>query len=284
MKLLYCSDLHGNEGHYARLVVLAARQCPEVIVLGGDMLPDDSALDPRQMGHGQPRFVHHQFRELITALRSASKCKAVLVIFGNHDWTSSLTAMEELAGQGLVTILDHKKSVDVGGVGFVGYSCTPPTPWYVKDFERLDQAGDRPPLLGGGRWDQRFSRATSHSAEYLFEDAPTIADDLADIHVPADPWVFVAHAPPFETLLDRTHGRIPWGSRAVLAVIEKHQPMLSLHGHVHESHAVTGEYRQDIGKTTAINAGQTRAKLNYVLVEFDVSGRKVTQVQHGRQS
>lgn len=282
MKLLYCSDLHGNEKHYARLVSLAEHERPDVVVLGGDMFPDDSALEPARMGHGQPQFVRRQFKNSITALRKACGCESVLIIFGNHDWASSAATTEELAKEGLVTILDHKDPVEIQGLPFLGYSCTPPTPWFVKDFERLDQPGDEPPLLGGARWDPRFSKAIAHSATALFDGSDTIAKELTALNVPARPWVFVAHAPPYETNLDRTTDRVPWGSRAIRAVIEEHQPMLSLHGHIHESPAVTGEYRQDIKKAVAINAGQTQSKLQYAVVQIDVPGGKVTQVRHGQ--
>jgi Icc-related predicted phosphoesterase len=40
------------------------------------------------------------------------------------------------------------------------------------------------------------------------------------------------------------------GSRAVRAAIEQYQPLLSLHGHIHESRGVI-----QIGRTTAANPG-----------------------------
>jgi Icc-related predicted phosphoesterase len=40
------------------------------------------------------------------------------------------------------------------------------------------------------------------------------------------------------------------GSQAVRSAIEQHQPLLSLHGHIHESRAVI-----KIGRTTAVNPG-----------------------------
>lgn len=284
MKLLYCSDLHGNDAQYALLIALAGRLRPDLIVLGGDLLPDDSALDPPQMGHGQPQFVRRQFKAAVSTMRDAAGAPPVLVIFGNHDWASSVIAMEELAETGLVTILDHTRPTRVGDLDFLGYSHTPPTPWFVKDFERLDRPGDTPPLLGGARWDPRFARATSHSAAVIFEDGKTIEEDLSAMTIPTGPWVFVAHAPPYETHLDRTFGGIPWGSRTIRSVIEKHQPLLSLHGHVHESPTVTGEFSQELNKTVAVNAGQSRSTLDYAIVEIDVPGRRVRRLQHGQQS
>ncbi|HEX6204531.1 MAG TPA: hypothetical protein VFZ29_01825 [Solirubrobacterales bacterium] len=73
------------------------------------------------------------------------------------------------------------------------------------------------------------------------------------------------HVPPYESSLDtafevgedlryvtkggRPH-EVPTGSRAVRQIIEETQPLLSLHGHIHESKGVT-----KIGRTVAVNPG-----------------------------
>lgn len=284
MDLLYCSDVHGDENHYARLITVAGRVKPHVLILGGDMLPDDSALDRRSMGMGQPAYVRDKFRTHISALRSTSGCRHVLVIFGNHDWGSSVTATRELEAEGLVRILELERPHQIDGLNFLGYSCTPPTPWYVKDFERLDMPGDKPPLLGGARWDPRFSRPSQQSATYLFNAVKSMSDELAGLKPPPDPWVFVAHAPPYMSKLDRYYGDHAWGSKAIRAAIEKHAPLLSLHGHIHESPDVTGDFKDTIGRTIAVNPGQSRASLNYATIRLDVAARQVLEVKHGRES
>jgi len=43
---------------------------------------------------------------------------------------------------------------------------------------------------------------------------------------------------------------VPVGSQGVREVIERHQPLLSLHGHIHESRGVVR-----IGRTTSVNPG-----------------------------
>jgi len=282
--LLYTSDLHGSQAHYLRLLTVAEFLKPDLVVLGGDLLPDDSAIDPKVLGHGQPEYVRTQFRENIVNLRESSGCKDVLVIFGNHDWASSVPAMEELARADLVTILSHTRRVRVDGLSFLGYSCTPPTPWFVKDFERLDKPGDRPPLLGGACWNSRFSRPVHHGAEVLFEDVKTIAEELAVVRAPADPWVFVIHAPPLGTNLDRAYGNKSYGSQAVREALETHQPLMSLHGHIHESPTVSGSWRDQLGKTTAINPGQNSRSLCYVFAEIDVGAGKIVSVESGQQA
>lgn len=283
MKLLFCSDLHGDEAHYTRLLSVAQETRPQLIILGGDMLPDDSALYPDKMGHGQPAYVRGPFKKFIAALRQASGCESVMTIFGNHDWGSSVTATTELEAEGLLNVLRLDKPVVFHGVSFVGYSSTPPTPWFVKDFERLDQPKDKPPLLGGARWDARFNRPSTLSATAIFSTTKTMMEELAALKPPPAPWVFVAHSPPSESLLDRYYGNLAWGSKAVRAAIEKHQPMLSLHGHIHQSHEVTGQFMEKIGRTVAVNPGQTHSRLNHVLIEIDLAKAVVLNVTHGQK-
>lgn len=284
MKLLYCSDLHGNEGHYARLATVAARARPDTVVLGGDLLPDEASTLPAKMGVAQPQWVRKEFRKAVTTLRDTTGVKNILVIFGNHDWGSSVTAMRELAGENLVAMLDLKTPVSISGVNFVGYSCTPPTPFYVKDFERLDLTGDIPPLLGGARWDPRFSRPGTHGANHIYHSSPSMADELAGFVPPAAPWVFVAHAPPFDSGLDKMYSQLSVGSKAIRAAIEKHQPMLSLHGHIHESPKVTGQHQTKIGNTIAANPGQGGSVLNHLIIDIDVAAKAVRGMEFGQQS
>jgi len=284
MKLLFTSDLHGNAPHYERLRALAESEMPDLIILGGDLLPDDSALDAKSLGTGQPRYVESTFKTAVSQLRQVSGCQDVLVIFGNHDWGSAALAMRQLADQGLVSILTVEAPVRVNGVSFLGYSYSPPTPWFVKDFERLDCRGDQPPLIGGARWDARFSRMVQQGARVLFENLPTIEEDLSKVVVPAQPWVFVIHAPPYDSKLDQSYRGESWGSRAVRAALERCQPLLSLHGHIHESPEVSGSFQDRFGATTAVNPGQSVKSLCYAIIELDVANCGIINIRHGRQS
>jgi Icc-related predicted phosphoesterase len=64
------------------------------------------------------------------------------------------------------------------------------------------------------------------------DTAPELSDDLTVVTVAGQP------------------SMAPCGSRAVRDAIERHQPLLSLHGHVHESRGAT-----HIGRTLSINPG-----------------------------
>ena len=106
-------------------------------------------------------------------------------------------------------------------------------------------------------------------------------EDLAGLLNPGSPAVFNLHCPPHGSTLDyapeltddlrvvKRGGeprRVPVGSRAVRAVIERHQPLLGLHGHVHESR---GEAR--IGRTLCLNPGSAYSEgvIDGVLVDLD---------------
>ena len=86
--------------------------------------------------------------------------------------------------------------------------------------------------------------------------------------------IFNFHVPPYDTLIDQApklskdlvpsaDESIPAGSKAISNIITKYQPMLGLHGHIHESRGIV-----KLGKTTCINPGSeyTEGILRAVLV------------------
>ena len=64
------------------------------------------------------------------------------------------------------------------------------------------------------------------------------------------------HSPPFVTQLDLIQGGKSTGSRSIRTFIEENQPLLTLHGHIHESPQLSGAYTDRLGETLSINPGQ----------------------------
>jgi len=72
--------------------------------------------------------------------------------------------------------------------------------------------------------------------------------------------IFNFHCPPYDSGLDSAPEiskdlkagteMIPVGSKSIRKAIEEHQPVLGLHGHIHESRGALS-----IGKTLCINPG-----------------------------
>jgi Icc-related predicted phosphoesterase len=114
------------------------------------------------------------------------------------------------------------------------------------------------------------------------EDEPALRQRIEAIITQAsaapDHLVLGLHAPPYDTQLD-VAPKIDWdtltvqgqdvahvGSTAVREVIEEVQPLLSLHGHIHESRAAIR-----LGRTLAVNPGSSYVEglLSGVVIELD---------------
>ena len=68
--------------------------------------------------------------------------------------------------------------------------------------------------------------------------------------------IFVGHSPPAGTGLALIHDGSDVGSEATATWIREHQPLLTLHGHIHESPVVSGRHTESIGRTNCHNPGQ----------------------------
>ena len=63
------------------------------------------------------------------------------------------------------------------------------------------------------------------SLEQILERAPEVNGNL----------IFISHAPPAKSNLDLLYGGLHVGSKAVRQYIERVRPVVSFHGHIHES-------------------------------------------------
>ena len=119
------------------------------------------------------------------------------------------------------------------------------------------------------------------------ELAARIDEMLADVEDMAS-CIFNFHVPPYDSSLDvapRLNTSVdppsvipgetaPVGSKAVREAIERHQPMLSLHGHIHESRGVVR-----IGRTVCVNPGSEYGEGVLRAAVVDIDGGEVVNVQ-----
>jgi Icc-related predicted phosphoesterase len=123
----------------------------------------------------------------------------------------------------------------------------------------------------------------------LYKVFEEVAQDLEE-GVPA---IFNLHIPPYDSTLDLAPeltddlrvvskgGEVsmhPVGSKAVRRFIEERQPILSLHGHIHESRGAV-----KVGKTVAINPGSTYGEgvLDGAIVDIEDGEVKSYQLVSG---
>jgi hypothetical protein len=146
--------------------------------------------------------------------------------------------------------------IDLGGFHLVSMGWTNPTPW------------------------DTFREAPEEELAAKIEAVANLVPDMGRA-------IFNFHAPPYGSGLDDApaldanlrpmHGGAvmkPVGSTAVSDAIVRHQPMLSVHGHIHESRGI-----KKMGRTLAINPGSVYGDgvLQGALLELDPKKGKVSK-------
>jgi uncharacterized protein len=267
---LFASDLHGQIPRYEALFGAVASRSPRALFLGGDLLPafggaaaggDDFLRD----------FLGKRLQELRDRL--GANYPRVFVIFGNDDPRREEAPLRALERAGLLRYL-HNRSDTLDDLTVYGYACVPPTPFLLKDWERYDVSRHVPP----GCVSPEEGRHSVLIAEHVLRHA-TIQEDLARLAGADDlaRALLLLHSPPYETRLDRAAldgknvDHVPLdvhvGSIAIRRFIETKQPLLTLHGHVHESVRLTGTWRERLGRTWMFSAAHDGPEL--ALVSFD---------------
>lgn len=270
-RCFFVSDLHGKVNRYQRLFFTIAENPPAAVFLGGDLLPH-GLLSAQSKTHFIWDFLAPEFEKIRTLLGKAYP--RVLLILGNDDPRYEETAVREVAASGLWEYL-HERKATLGSFTVYGYSCVPPTPFLLKDWERYDVSR----FVDPGCLSPEEGRRTTAVAEHEIKHS-TIQKDLQRLvgNDPLENAVFLFHTPPYQTKLDRaaldgklvdhTPLDVHVGSIAVRRFIEERQPLLTLHGHIHESARLTGAWQERLGRTVMISAAHDGPEL--ALVEFNL--------------
>ena len=270
MSLCYfVSDLHGQLNRYQILFSKILEEKPAAVFLGGDLLPSFGNM---REGNFIQDYLAPEFMKL--KIRLGDDYPRVFLILGNDDSRSSEEDLISCMMKEGVWEYIHNQPAQFGSYTVFGYAYVPPTPFMNKDWERYDVSryvdpGCIPPDEGWHSVEQ---------AENIIQYA-TIKQDLEDIIGKRDlsNSIFLFHTPPYQTKLDRAGldgkmiDHVPVdlhvGSIAVKDLIMDHQPLLTLHGHVHESTRITGSWKEQLGKTFIYSAAHDGPEL--ALVRFD---------------
>ncbi len=290
MKLLYTSDLHGEIRLYQEVLSLVSSASLEIIAIGGDLLP---SLPPTKryedMVPNQKSFIDGFLTSFFKKILKTTSILQIFLIPGNWDLAYSYIFRSPLEG---ITDLSQMSFQLKNGYELVGYPFVPPTPFRPKNYEKMDDRespwpSQRNPsyILVSGQQDQ----LTPIDPYLYLRERETIEEDLNHLPTPLDPkkTVYIMHSPPFGTRLDIIEGGVSAGSRSIRSFIEKNQPLLSLHGHIHESAALSGAYVDRIGETISVNPGQSAwasgkmMKLDAVVFEI---GNVERTLRHTRYS
>jgi Icc-related predicted phosphoesterase len=270
----FVSDLHGSLARYQKLFEALARERPEAVFMGGDLLPLTWCL------HGSPDGLAEDFVEGFL-LKNLLRLKRTMggayprffLIMGNDDCRADEEAIVAAAAERVWDYIPNRgatfKEFDV-----YGYPYVPPTPFRLKDWERYDVSRYVDPGSVSPEEGLRSVPVPDQEKRYA-----TIQEDLERLAGRADlsRAIFLFHAPPYRTNLDlstlepKMVDHVPLdrhlGSVAVRRFIEARQPLLTLHGHIHEAARVSRSWRDMIGRTFCFSAAHDGPEL--ALVRFE---------------
>jgi Icc-related predicted phosphoesterase len=277
MKVLYTSDLHGEIQLYQQLLSLTIFSSSEIMVIGGDLLPSFPPTKRYEdMVPNQKTFILQFLSSFFKRILETTSVQQIFLIAGNWDLGYSLLFKESSDG---IIDLNQRSYRLKNGYELIGYPFVPPTPFRPKDFEKRDDSeAPWPPQKNPSyiRSSDQMDQLTPIDPFVYLRGRETIEEDLDRLPKPLKPkrTVYIMHSPPFGTQLDLIQGGQSAGSRSIKIFIEKNQPLLTLHGHIHESPELSGAYTERMGETLSINPGQSawsrRDAMRLHAVTFDL--------------
>ena len=302
MKLFFVSDIHGSETCFRKLVNAGKFYGVDVLIMGGDLAGKElvpivdgaarfrgSDFTPRNEGElldferrvaavggytirtdqafverlsADPDLAEETLRELIVertkawvelaAQRLTGTGIRLFLGLGNDDFEELIPHLDD----GPVAYA-RDGAVDLGEFTLVSLGWSNPTPWHTN----------------------------RECSEEELETKLAEAIDGAD---PATA-IFNVHVPPYDCGLDLVPrldetlqiqlvggqpDMVPVGSTAVAEAIAEHQPLLSLHGHVHQGRGSTR-----IGRTVVVNPGSEYDDASLLGALIEVKPNKVKRCQ-----
>lgn len=271
MRLVYTSDLHGILDLYRAAGEAALARCADALIFGGDLCPGTPSTSAVHLPQSQPQFLLEELGPLLGAWKRANPALRVFAIPGNDDCQTVLEVLEALEASGVIENL-HRKSASLGPYKLLGLSYVPPTPFSIKDFERNE-------LSRNSEYEPQFARSVLGTKEgfKVIEDFkayldahPTIEEELERLPMSdAAHTIAVVHCPPYQTRCDVLYDGRSIGSHDVRRWIERRQPLLTLHGHIHESPKLSGSFFDRVGATLVVNPGCDGRRSHLVFIDLE---------------
>lgn len=265
MRILYVTDLHGNIDKYNSIRKAAQEAFVDVVINGGDMLPKsgDLFVDQRDFITG---FLDRHFSEY------QDDGIHYFCMLGNDDIASNDSIFDSVIARYSEIKNIAQNRIVLAGYEFIGMNHVADYPFRLKDRCRMDSLDFVfPQQFGTGMLSQESGQYQElENWKQYARELSTIEDDLELLPRPHDyrKTIYVIHMPPSALGLDVCSDRREVGSLAVYNFIKKQQPLLTLHGHIHESPDMTGIWKANLGKTICVQPGQ-RSDLAYVIIDLE---------------
>jgi uncharacterized protein len=303
MRIFFATDVHGSEVCWRKFLNSGAHYQADVIILGGDMT--GKALVPIiDEGGGRWHATLLENRETLEGEEQVAAFENAVIRRGYYPFRITPEELHELSQNEklwhalferhmLATVERWMQLADekLAGTGIRCFVC-PGNDDQLEVDEVIARA--KTVELGEGRVLELdgYQMASSGWANrtpwdtYREEDEPQLAERIqrmvSELTAPPERTIFSLHCPPYGTglddapeltaemdLKDAGHAVKPVGSTAVREAIERHQPALALHGHIHEARGT-----KRLGRTLCINPGSSYEQGQLLGAVIDIEGGK----------
>jgi Icc-related predicted phosphoesterase len=309
-KIFFATDLHGSETCWRKFLNAGRFYDADILICGGDMTGKaivpivqengsftftlageqqvvaaeqvgDVEAQIRRKGYYPLRMNLERLQELDQDPLKRAECFQQVMLEGVERWMG--LAAEKLRGTGIrcfvcpgnddemevdevirrsdLVELGEGRIVEIGDFTMISTGWSNHTPWNTHREETEEKLAERIEAMACQVPDQSKAIYNLHCPPFKsgLDEAPAIDADLKLLH----------------------GGRAlrPVGSTAVREAIERHQPLISLHGHIHESKGAV-----KLGKTLSINPGSSYEEglLMGAIVQLDAKkGIKSYQLVNG---
>jgi len=312
-RIYFVSDLHGSSVCFRKFINSTRVYEPDVLILGGDVAGKAiQSIVRAPNGHWKCRFVgtdydvvdgpellalekliadhgYYSYRAdpgELEAMEAGGELDALFLRLMRArltEWLDLADSRLRPLGIPLYFMLGNDDPEDLGAL-------LDTAPWGTHDEGKVVWLDDEHEMISVG-----YSNVTPWHT-YREQNETQLRTSI-DAMVPAlqhpERAVFNLHAPPYGTQLDEAPlldanlvvqaslGQVQMvavGSTAVLEAEREYQPMLGLHGHIHESSGI-----RRVGRTVVINPGSdySTGALNGALITLDGEKVKAQQLVRG---
>ena len=268
-RFLITSDLHQYPGKWARLAEVCAFEEPDFVVVAGDLF---------EIGHcgsveaSERDFVVNKLPGLLKEIRKKAPACEILLQMGNDDIHTLEPELRSLEAAGLCHCLNDEVR-KVKGQWFAGMNRVRDYPFGYKHWVARDGNQVECPVQFRIRSSEELERHRQWllSTPSIRERLETLAAKLPEGAIPHSVWLI--HQPPKGVGMAQLESGEDVGSDDVLEFLETRQPMISCHGHIHESPGTPGGmWAMALTDTLVLQPGQMGERLHYVTCHAGVEG------------
>jgi Icc-related predicted phosphoesterase len=311
--IYFATDVHGSERCFRKFLNAGPIYKADIMIMGGDLAGKELQVI-RKSPNGGHHFTLKGKKYEIETKTDLAEAQQLIADIGFYSYISEPDEIEEMQKNDtfekfMETLMRERviKWLEMANERLRPLNM--PLYWMLGNDDPQSWA----PLLRQASWgsyaedgvlliDDKFEMiswgysnptpwqtAREETEEQLLVSIEKLASQIKNL----DTAIFNLHAPPFESGLDeapflnenwvvQNEGgqvkMVPVGSKSVRSLIEKYQPLLSLHGHIHESPGF-----RKMGRTLAINPGSDHitGSLSGVLVTLDKGKIKGHQIVRG---